>query len=98
MSKQDLPDTYFYETPTCINGYTEKFEGSFHGMMKPNKPNTINKIFEDLNVIKAMKLSSFLKEGEDIAEAIKTEGVRIVSDISYQKQKDPTIASATGRI
>ena len=41
-------------------------------MMKPNKPNTLNKIFENINGTEAMKFSSFPKEVEDIAETIKS--------------------------
>ena len=58
-------------------------------MMKPNEPNTLNNIFENLNASKKMKESFLLKYGEDISEAIKEEGVRVVSGSSNHKLKTP---------
>ena len=54
-------------------------------MMNPNEWKTLNNNFKNLNATQAIKCSSFLKEVEDIVEAIRTEGVWIVSDGSYQK-------------
>ena len=42
--------------------------------MTPIKPNTLNNIFKKLNATEAMIYSSFLIEGEDIAESIEEEG------------------------
>ena len=61
VSQQDPPDTNFPETVTWMNGNTAKFEIEFYEMIKPNKTNTLNKIFGSLNYIKAMNYSSFSK-------------------------------------
>ena len=55
--------------------------------------NTLNNIFKDIHATKAIKYYSFQKEGEEILDTIKTEGVKIVSEVCHQKEKHPTVAS-----
>ena len=93
VSHQDSSDTPFPATVTWMNVNTTKFEGYFREMTNTNEPNNLNNTFEDINATETMKYYSFPKEGEGISEAIKTEGVQIVSVGSYQKEKDPTVAS-----
>ena len=45
-----------------------------------------------------MKYYSLPKKLEDIVEAIKAEGFKIISDSSYHEWKDPTAASVSWRI
>ena len=55
--------------------------------MTPNEPNTLNKCFETLNAAEAMKYSSFPREVKDIAEVTKEEGVWIVRNGYFKKDK-----------